>query len=81
MTKRAFRRGGNREIREIVLEIPGGHNSDHESFVLRMDHDVSKRPVVQSEAGPVDGPGDIIDTGSESYRFRRTLERKKGGKG
>lgn len=23
----------------------------------------------------------IIDTGSESYRFRRTLERKKGGKG
>ena len=23
----------------------------------------------------------IIDTGKESYRFRRTLERKKGGKG
>ena len=23
----------------------------------------------------------IIDTGTESYRFRRTLERKKGGKG
>ena len=23
----------------------------------------------------------IIDTGKESYRFRRTMERKKGGKG
>jgi hypothetical protein len=23
----------------------------------------------------------IIETGSESYRFRRTLEKKKGGKG
>jgi hypothetical protein len=45
-----------------------------------MDHDVPERTALQSDARRADRSSHIIETGTESYRFRRTLEKKKGGK-
>lgn len=55
-----------------------GRDRHHELTVLRMDDDDSERAVVQGDR--LTDQAQIIETGTESYRFGRTMAKNKGAK-
>ena len=56
----------------------GGGDGDNELAVGGMDGQDSQYAIEQSEAGPVDRPANMIETGKDSYRFNRSLQRENG---
>ena len=51
---------------------------DNEPGLLRVDPGDSKRAALQGTLDRITDRAHILETGTESYRFRRTVTRKKG---
>ena len=59
----------------------GGRDRDYQSPIFRVDHHGSECATMQGDGGPADRPGPYYRDRKGIDRFRRTLEKKKGGKG
>ena len=58
----------------------GGSNADDQPAVLRVDKGDSERSLCKALLDRITDRAHIIETGEESYRFRRTLAKKKRGR-
>jgi hypothetical protein len=55
----------------------GRRHPDHHPALLRMDPGDSLRPAVRALVDHITDRTHLVETGTESYRFRRTLENGK----
>ena len=79
----ALRSGVHRDPGAATQDIHFTSDRHNEQRICRFQSGppCSQTPVVQAMLDRLTGQAHIFETGKESYRFRRTLTKKKGGKG